>query len=107
MAFEDAVQTAQTAIFVPATVIWEVSLLVQLGTIQLSMPFSDWVDGIFEYQAINPWPLDLETIKIVHGLRFHNDPFDLSIVATAFRLDLPLITNDSVLHSKNPCNLFW
>jgi PIN domain nuclease of toxin-antitoxin system len=41
--FRDA-EARRALIFVPAVVFWEVSLLIRIGRIELSQPFSEWVD---------------------------------------------------------------
>ena len=106
-AFENAVSNNHTAIFVPAPVIWELSMLIEDNAVTLSEPFDQWLDQLFSYPAINAWPFDEGTVKIVHKLRFHIDPFDRAIVASALQLDLPLISNDGAIHDAKPCMLYW
>ncbi len=106
-AFEDATCGRGTLIFVPAPVLWELSMLVENNAIKLDRPFSAWSAALFDYPLINFAPLDFETVKTVHNLRFHTDPFDRAIVATALVLGLPLISNDGVMHDKKPCELYW
>jgi PIN domain nuclease of toxin-antitoxin system len=106
-AFEEATTNAQTAIFVPAPVLWELSMLVQSGAIEMDKPFSDWVDELFQYRTINPLSFDESTVKIFHDVRYHTDPFDRAIVASALQIGLPLITNDGTMHENTPCQLFW
>jgi PIN domain nuclease of toxin-antitoxin system len=106
-AFSEAVAGTTSSIFVPAPVIWELSLLEEAGKIALDKPFDQWIDCLFQYPAINPLAFDLETVKIFHNVRFHDDPFDRAIVATAIQMGLPLITNDGQMHKHLPCQLFW
>lgn len=106
-AFNRATVSMTTVIYVPAPVVWELAMLVEDGDITLSMPFPDWLDGLFEYKAIVPASLEVETIKKYYGLNYHSDPFDKAIVATALELDLPLISNDSKMHEHKPCKLYW
>jgi len=106
-AFEEATANARTAIFVPSPVIWELSMLVQNDDIQIDKPFSEWIDELFQYPAINPLSFDETTVKLLHDLRYHTDPFDRAIVASAIQIGLPLITNDQKMHSHTPCKLFW
>ncbi len=105
--FEEATTNAQTSIFVPAPALWELSLLVQNDDIQLEKPFSEWIDELFRYSAINPLSFDESTVKLMHDVRYHTDPFDRAIVASAIQIDLPLITNDGMIHRHSPCKLFW
>ena len=106
-AFIEATTNAQTAIFVPAPVLWELSLLIQNDEIEIDKPFSEWVDELFQYRTINPLAFDESTVKLFHDLRFHTDPFDRAIVASAIQIGLPLITNDSLMHRLTPCDLYW
>jgi PIN domain nuclease of toxin-antitoxin system len=106
-AFEEATTNAQTGIFVPAPVLWELSLLVQNGDIEIEKPFSDWIDEQFQYRTINPLAFDEGTVKIFHDVRYHTDPFDRAIVASGLQIGLPLITNDGMMHRHIPCQLCW
>lgn len=105
--FDDAVVNEATTIYVPAVVIWEVCLLVEGGDIKLSTPFEDWVNELFRYPMLISHPFDERTAIQYHQVRFHSDPFDKAIVASALQLGLPLITNDSQMHHQKPCRLFW
>ena len=106
-AFEEATTSAQTGIFVPAPVLWEMSLLVEKGDIQIDKPLSQWVDELFQYRTINPLAFDEMTVTLLHDVRYHTDPFDRAIVASAMQIGLPLITNDGMMHRHSPCELFW
>ncbi len=106
-AFTEAKTSMTTVIYVPTPVIGELAMLVEDNTITMSVPFSDWVDGLFEYKAIVPASFEVDTVKNYSGLTYHNDPFDKAIVATAHQMDLPLISNDSRMHEHKPCKLFW
>ncbi|MBX3077021.1 type II toxin-antitoxin system VapC family toxin [Candidatus Obscuribacterales bacterium] len=106
LAFEGALTGAVT-IFVPVPVLWEISMLVSKDHISLNQPFSDWVDSLFKIQMFVEAPFSGEVIKTLHQIRYHSDPFDRSIVATALHLDLPLITKDSKMHDAKPCEIYW
>lgn len=105
--FAEAVANQTTAIFVPAAVLWEMSMLVEDNDIRLAKPFAEWVDDLFRYPMFNPVAFDENTVKIFHEVRYHTDPFDRAIVAAALQMDLPLISNDGKMHKHKPCALFW
>ena len=105
--FEEATASPQTSIFVPAPVLWELSLLVQNDDIQIDKSFSAWIDELVQYPMINPLAFDETTVKLFHNVRYHTDPFDRAIVASAIQIGLPLITNDGMMHRHTPCELFW
>ncbi|CAN5287964.1 hypothetical protein BH10CYA1_BH10CYA1_28010 [soil metagenome] len=107
VAFQEALAGRSTSIFVPIPALWEISLLVESGNIELGKSFSDWIEELFKYPSFNPVPFEIEAVKIFHDVRYHNDPFDRAIVATALQMGLPLITNDGKMHANNPCHLFW
>lgn len=106
-AFESSVKSKSTSIYVPAPVLWEVLLLVEKGSISLSKSFPDWVSELFRYPAIIPTDFTAETVKLVYGLKYHKDPYDRAIVASALQLGLPLITNDGKMHEHLPCQIYW
>lgn len=105
-AFDAAVE-GRSAIFIPAVVLWEMSLLLKAGQIRLTAPIDEYVQEHFFANAISV--LDIETADILraHSLNFSRDPFDVLIVAMTLRIDCPLITGDGLLHDKKPCDLFW
>lgn len=105
--FDDAVLKKTKAIYVPATVLWEMSLLIKDGEIRLSLPFDDWITALFKNPMVISLPFDEQTAVHYHSLSFGTDPFDRAIAASAIQLQLPLITNDSVIHEHKPCDLFW
>jgi PIN domain nuclease of toxin-antitoxin system len=49
----------------------------------------------------------LDVIVQLHRLRFHGDPFDRAIVATAKLMDLPLITKDEMIVSAKLVDIAW
>jgi len=104
--FDDAVE-GKCAIFIPAVVLWELSLLIKGGAIRPSIPLEEFVQEHFFAKAISVLDIQTEDILRSHGLSFSRDPFDVLIVAMALRMDLPLITSDTVIRDKKPCELIW
>jgi PIN domain nuclease of toxin-antitoxin system len=105
-AFDDAIE-GRCAIFIPAVVLWELSLLIKAGTVQPSVTLDELVQERFFAKAISVLDLETEDILRSHDLVFSRDPFDVLTVAMALRLDCPLITGDGVIHQQHPCDLFW
>lgn len=105
-AFDQAVE-GRSAIFIPAIVLWEFSLLIKAGTVKTSLELDEYVKEHFFARAISVLELETEDILRSHTLTFSRDPFDVLIVAMALRIDCPLITADSVIHQQEPCSLFW
>ncbi len=105
--FDEATTNTNTTIYVPSVVLWEISHLVQKGKIILKPSYEGWVKTLFSYRSIISQPFDENTVLYYHQLRFHADPLDKAVVAVALQLGLPLITNDSVIHDRKPCQLLW
>ncbi|MBX9693064.1 MAG: PIN domain-containing protein [Cyanobacteria bacterium] len=51
--------------------------------------------------------LQPDDLVIAHSLSFNRDPFDALIVATAKRLELPLITADADITDSATCQTIW
>lgn len=105
-AFDDAVE-GRCAIFVPAIVLWELSLLIKAGTVRPSVSLEEYVQQHFFAKAISILDLEIADILLSHQLRFSRDVFDVLIVAMALRADCPLITAERIIHDQAPCELFW
>lgn len=86
----------ETGIVVSVISCWEVSKLVAAGRIQLSVPVSEWFGLALAYPGIRL--IDLSPEICVESTQlpgeFHRDPADQIIVATARKLDAPLVTVD-------------
>lgn len=106
-AFDDALHKKSNAIYVPSPVLVELSMLIENGRINLGIPFEHFLEKLFRGQTIIEQPLDRDVVSVFHELTFSADPFDRMIVATAKFLQLPLISADSLIHEKQPCDLFW
>jgi PIN domain nuclease of toxin-antitoxin system len=82
---------------VPAPVVFETWLLALNGTIELQTTLAAWWEGL---GAAGLHHLDLSRDDILHAAALdwaHHDPFDRLIVATARRMDLPLLTKDRAI----------
>ena len=78
---------------------WEVAKLVQLGRLQLPRPVDEWIERALRlpgFQLVN-----LTTRIVVEATRlpgrFHRDPADQLIVATARMHSLVLVTEDELI----------
>ncbi|MBA4074021.1 MAG: hypothetical protein C0508_03205 [Cyanobacteria bacterium PR.023] len=105
-AFDSAV-SGRSAIFIPAVVLWELSLLIKAGTVKTAIPLEEYVQEQFFAKAISIVDIETEDIIRSHKLLFSKDPFDVLIVAMALRIDCPLITGDRLIHETSPCAVFW
>ncbi|HDY88454.1 MAG TPA: type II toxin-antitoxin system VapC family toxin [bacterium] len=75
---------------------WEVAKLVENGKLTLNLPVKKWLEGATSYPGIKL--IELTNSIIIDSTqlpgKFHKDPADQLIVATARILDTPLLTND-------------
>ncbi len=104
--FESA-RAEDATIYVPAYVFVEIAQLLRKNVIKLNQPLSVWATTLFSCRGYRLVPLDLPVVLEYDRLLFSKDPADSLIVATALYLDLPLISNDSVIHDAKPCRIFW
>jgi PIN domain nuclease of toxin-antitoxin system len=103
----DAAERQQALIYVPAAVMWEVSLLARVGRINLRRPVRAFFDDLFSSPSYQPVDLTAEHVYIADELRFTRDPFDALIVATARALDHPLLTRDAVIRAAGTVKVLW
>jgi len=77
--------------------LWEAQMLHARGRLALPMPFVDWLEAAADARMIATVPLDVAVVTALDGLprRFHGDPADRLIVATARSRRLPLATMDT------------
>ena len=81
---------------VSAVSVWEISLLVDIGRIELDLPIEAWVMRFLGRAGIEPVPLGHRAACRgcqLHHLE-HRDPADRLLIATAIELACPLVTYD-------------
>jgi PIN domain nuclease of toxin-antitoxin system len=85
---------------ISAISIWEIAMLEAKGRIRFSLDVSDWVEQALLLPGLILVPLLLHVAVTSTRLpgKFHGDPADRIIVATARYLQCPLVTADK----KNP-----
>jgi PIN domain nuclease of toxin-antitoxin system len=78
---------------------WEISLLVSLKRIVLSMEIERWLQATVEPGRIQLLPLSLDTVIEANRLpgNPHRDPVDRMLIATARKMNLTLLTRDDAL----------
>lgn len=107
-AFKSAQLGEGTHIWVPAAVAWELSVLMRKTTrITALGSYQELVQENFFFKSMTISEMQAEDLVIAHTLQFNRDPFDALIVATAKKLDLPLITADNEILDSGECRVFW
>ncbi len=88
---------------------WEIAKKSSIGKLRLAMPLLDWVVSATSNPGIIIYPLTPEVSVEANSLpgKFHNDPADQMIVATARIFDLTIITCDRNILSYPYVKTFW
>ena len=94
-------------VYVPAAVIWEVSLLARAGRFNLRRPPRAFFDDLFSNPAYQPHDLTAAQIFDADELRINRDPFDALICAAARALDLPLLSRDIEIERSGAVRVLW
>jgi PIN domain nuclease of toxin-antitoxin system len=102
-----AAERQDALVYVPAAVIWEVSLLARAVRINLRRPVRQFFADLFSNPAYQPHGIDADQVFDADELRFTRDPFDGLIVAAARDLALPLITRDTAIKSAGLVRTIW
>ena len=97
----------QAIIYVPAIVMWEVSLLARVSRVNLRRTVRGFFDDLFSNPSYQPFDMTAEQVFIADELRFSRDPFDLLICAAACALDLPLVTRDADIRAAGMVRVIW
>jgi PIN domain nuclease of toxin-antitoxin system len=97
----------QAIVYVPAIVMWEVSLLARVSRVSLRRTVRGFFDDLFSNPSYQPFDMTREQIFIGDELRFSRDPFDILVCAAAQALDLPLITRDADIRKAGVVKVIW
>lgn len=95
-------------IYLAAISLWEAQLLHSRKRLQLPLPFSEWLSRATEPQVLTVLPLDRDVVIALEALpaRFHGDPADRLIVATARTHGMPLATRDREIRRSRTAKLW-
>ncbi len=94
--------------FLSAISLWEAQMLAMKGRFQPPCDFEPWLRLASSPETVSLLPLDLEVVLEIERLpaRFHADPADRLIVATARTHDLPLATHDRNIRQSRSVRLW-
>jgi PIN domain nuclease of toxin-antitoxin system len=105
-AFEEF-ERGEACLYVPAPVVIETWQLALNGTIMLSTSLDAWWAEIQVDELVQ---IDLTAEDVLRGASLdweHDDLFDRLIVATALRLDCPLLTRDGAITEWAGVETVW
>lgn len=94
-------------VYVPAAVIWEVSLLARAGRFNLRRAPREFFADLFSNPAYQPYELTAAQVFDADELRLNRDPFDALICAAARELALPLLTRDADIEQSGAVRTLW
>lgn len=95
----DKLAEAGTPPFLAAISLWEAQMLYRKDRLQMEMNFSAWLSQASDPSVVRLLPLDTSVVLALDDLpqRFHGDPADRIIVATAKAHGLALMTCDKAI----------
>jgi PIN domain nuclease of toxin-antitoxin system len=96
----------QALIYVPTTVLWEMSRRLAEGSITFSMPFDQWCRSLEAHAGFSVAALEWQDVDEARRFGF-KDPFDCLIAGTAARLKMPLITKDTQISGSGRIETVW
>ena len=99
---------ADNGILLPAICLWEAQMLHRKKRIELPVPFATWLRRAAAADMLNVLPLSADVVIAIDQLpaRFHGDPADRMIVATARAHELPLATHDAAIKKSRLVKLW-
>jgi PIN domain nuclease of toxin-antitoxin system len=100
-------EARESVVYVPAAVVWEVTLLARAGRFNLRRPPRGFFDDLFSNPAYQPYELTTAQVLDADELRINRDPFDALICAAARALSLPLITRDAEIEQSSAVRVLW
>jgi len=95
-------------LYLSAISLWEVQMLHDKGRLELPLAFPAWLRRAAAPPVVTVLPLDIPVIAALDNLpaRFHGDPADRLIVATARAHQLPLATHDVGIRRSRTARLW-
>jgi len=102
-----ACEQREAIAYVPAAVVWEVSLLVRGRKVHLGRSLRSFFEDLFSNPAYQALDLTTEQVLLADETLPNRDPFDGLICAAARSLGLPLITRDQAIQDSGLVKVVW
>jgi PIN domain nuclease of toxin-antitoxin system len=95
-------------LYLAAISLWEAQMLHARKRLALPLPLADWLPRAAAPAVVTVLPLDVPVTVALDKLpgRFHGDPADRIIVATAKAHRLPLATRDQRIRASRTVHLW-
>jgi PIN domain nuclease of toxin-antitoxin system len=101
------VEAGRDQIRLSAISLFEVALLVERGRLRSPLSWGAWLAAARETAGFGVEPMGLEDVDLARDLAILVDPFDRLVVATARRIDAPLLTSDERIASSGLVEVVW
>jgi PIN domain nuclease of toxin-antitoxin system len=100
---------AASAIYISSISVWEITMLVSRGRLQLTMEVEDWISRCESLPFLNFAPVDNLIARKANNLPNYNhrDPADRMIIATAITLSGVLISKDPKIRNYSGVSSVW
>ncbi|MFH0974267.1 MAG: type II toxin-antitoxin system VapC family toxin [Spirochaetota bacterium] len=93
---ENIIKTSKNNIFLSSAVVWEISIKLKLGKINIDVDLDTFVSEIIRAYNFIPFPVTIPHAIQVYNLKeIHKDPFDRMLIAQSISSGYPIITSDS------------
>ncbi len=93
--------------FLSVASLWEMSIKVSIGKLELGMTFTELVEREVYGNAIELLEIQPEHLDELAKLHFHHkDPFDRLMIAQSLAEGIPILTKDGAFRSY-PVTLLW
>jgi len=102
----ETIASAETLV-IPSICLWEISMLVHYGRLELPCPPLDWLEQICSLTRIRLQDITPGIAALSGTTSMHGDPADRLVVATAKALELPLITADRKIRDLGVVPTIW
>ncbi|WP_066378839.1 MULTISPECIES: type II toxin-antitoxin system VapC family toxin [unclassified Anabaena] len=104
---KNLIEDQQNQRFLSIASLWEMSIKVSIGKLQLDMTFTELVKQQVYGNAIELLEIRPEHLDELAKLPFcHRDPFDRLIISQSLVESIPIVTKDSVFESY-PVQILW
>ena len=96
-------------IYVSSISVWELSMLVRTERIILSIPLQKWIRAVEDLPFVKFVPVDNDIAELSVNLpgKYHKDPADRIIIATAQLLNMPVVTRDGEMRKYPHVRTVW
>ena len=92
---------------IPSICLWEISMLVHYGRMELPCPPLDWFNVVCGLARVRLQDITPRIAVLSGSTAMHGDPADRLVVATAKALERPLITADRKIRDLGLVSTIW